>query len=114
MGRDDNREPELALQRLQQLEHALACIRVEVTGGLVANEELRPLGQRARDCNPLRLTSGELSREVVELRPQPDQLEQRSRSQGWVGVAGGDACGKGDVLEGSEVREQVAALEHVR
>src|SRR5438874_1167548 len=50
---------------------------------------------------------------MVELRGQPDQLQQRDRSERGVSVGGGDACGEGDVLEGCEVRQQVPALEHI-
>ena len=45
--RDDEREAELGLQRLDQVEHALAGVRVEVARRLVAQQQLR-LAARAR------------------------------------------------------------------
>ena len=50
---------------------------------------------------------------MVKFRRQPDQLQQRSRSERRVGVGGGDAGGEGDVLKGGEVRQQIPALEHI-
>ena len=81
VGRDDKRKRKLGLQCLQQLEHALAGIRVEVTSWLVAEQQLWPLRKRTRDRHPLRLTTRQLGRKVVELRRQPNQLQQRSRSE---------------------------------
>ena len=61
VGGDDEREAKLALQRLQQLEHALAGIRVEVARGLVTEQQFWLLREGARDRHPLRLTSRELA-----------------------------------------------------
>ena len=58
--RDDEREAELGLQRLDQVEHALARVGVEMAGRLVAEQQLGPLGERARDRDALRLAAGEL------------------------------------------------------
>src|SRR5581483_11071730 len=50
-------EAELPVQRLDQVEHTLTRIRVEVPSRLVAEQHLRPLGKRACDCDPLSLAA---------------------------------------------------------
>ena len=110
VGRDDEREAELALQRLDQVEHALARVRVEVPGRLVAEQQLRLLRERARDRDALRLAARELGRQVVRLRGEPDELEQLLRCERRLA---GEVRGEGDVLERGEVRQQVRALEDV-
>ena len=85
VGRDDEREPELALQRVDQVEHALAGVGVEMAGRLVAEQQLGPLRERAGDRDPLRLAAGELARAGVGLRREPDQLEQRLGGAGSAG-----------------------------
>ena len=54
-------KPSSSLQRVDQVEHALAGVRVEVAGRLVAEQQLRLLGERARDRDPLRLAAGQLA-----------------------------------------------------
>src|SRR5581483_3930968 len=75
VGRDDEREAELGLERVDQVEHALARVGVEVARRLVAQQELGLLDERARDRDSLRLAAGQLRREMVELRGEADQLE---------------------------------------
>ncbi len=94
MGRDDEREPELALERVDQVEHALAGVGVEMPGRLVAEEQLRLLGERARDRDALRLAAGQLGRQVVELRAETDQLEQRRGASRRVGLAAASRAAK--------------------
>ena len=52
--------------------------RVEVAGRLVGEDDQRPLGDRARDRDPLALASGELRRAVGEPVAEPDALERRA------------------------------------
>ena len=62
VGRDDEREAELVLQRVDQIEHALGRVGVEVGRRLVAEQEVGPLCEGASDRDPLRLAPGELAR----------------------------------------------------
>ena len=84
-----------------------------MTCRFVAKQQLRALRERSRNRHALRLTPRELSRKVIELRRQSDQLQQRGRSEGWVRAVGVDARRERDILESGEVRQQVPALEHV-
>ena len=68
VGGDHQREAELVAQRLDQVEHALPGVRVEVAGRLVAQQQLGLLGERPGDRDPLRLAAGELRRKG---RPSP-------------------------------------------
>ena len=113
MRRDDEREAEFVLQSFEQVEHALGRVGVEVTCRFVAEQQLRLLGQGPRDGDALRLASGQLCRQMIELRLQTDELEQRRRRERRIGLAVGELGGKGDVLERAEVRQQVGALEDV-
>ena len=76
MGRDDEREAELALERVDQIEHALAGVGVEVAGWLVAQQQLGPLRERTSDRDALRLAAGELDGQAVRLASEADELEQ--------------------------------------
>ena len=74
---EDVREPEVALQVLEQVQDLRLHGHVERGDGLVADDQLRVDRQRARDADPLPLPAGELVREaVVVLRVQADDLEQ--------------------------------------
>ena len=70
-----------SFRRSEQLEHVGRGVRVEVAGRLVADDQLRVGGERARDRDALLLAAGELRRQVVGLVAEADQVE----------VAAGDA-----------------------
>src|SRR3989442_13622467 len=61
---------------LDQLEDALACLLIEVAGGLVGEDESRPVGKRARDRHTLLLSAREAGRPegdaVLEPPPLPE------------------------------------------
>ena len=74
---EDVREPEVALQVLEQVQDLRLHGHVEGGDGLVADDQLRVDRQGARDADPLPLPAGELVREaVVVLRVQADDLQQ--------------------------------------
>src|SRR5204863_3309694 len=103
---DDEREPELLLKRVDQVEDTLARVGVEVAGRLVAQEQLGLLRERPRDRDALRLSTRELGRKLVELRAEPDQLEQGARNQRRVGIATHELGRERHVLESGEMRQQ--------
>ena len=73
---EDVGQAELALQVLQEVENLSLHRDVERGHGLVADDQLRVDGERARDADPLPLAAGELVREaVVMLGVQADDLE---------------------------------------
>ena len=59
----DHREAEFLPGRIDQVEDALAGVGIQVAGGLVAEQELRPLRQGTRDRNALLLAPGEIRRQ---------------------------------------------------
>ena len=79
--------PNSRLERIDQVEYALAGVGVEMPGRLVAQEQLRLLGERARDRDALRLAARQLRWQMVELRAESHQLEQRAGGECRVGLA---------------------------
>ena len=74
---EDVRQPEVVLEVLEQVEDLRLHGDVERGHRLVADDQLRVHGERARDADALALAAGELVREaVVVLGVQPDDLEQ--------------------------------------
>ena len=74
---EDVGEAEVALQVLEQVQDLRLHRDVERRDRLVADDQLRVDGERARDADALALAAGELVREaVVVLGVQADDLEQ--------------------------------------
>ena len=61
---------------------------------LVAQEQLRLLGERARDRDALRLAARQLGRQMIELRAETDQLEQLRGGSAAVGLAASELAAK--------------------
>ena len=113
VGGDDEREAELALQRVDQVEHALARVGVEVAGRLVAEQQLAAAARargRSRRAAPRRPRAPPAGG-----RPCPRARRARAARSGASPAPVGrrDAGREGDVLERGEVRQQVRALEDV-
>lgn len=68
---EEVRQPELCLQVIQQGQDLILNEHVESGDRLVADHDLRLQSQRARNCNALTLSAGELVRE-----PSHDRLRQ--------------------------------------
>ena len=66
-------------QRLEQPEHLLGGLRVEVAGGLVGDEDRRVVGERAGDRHALLLAAGRARRAACGLVGHPDLLQQVHR-----------------------------------
>src|SRR5687768_16066874 len=82
--RNDDDGDALPVQLLKQPQDLVAGARVEVAGGLVGQEQLRAIYQRARDRHALALAPGKLVRRVVHavLEAHPSQRLQRARAHG--------------------------------
>jgi hypothetical protein len=52
------------MQLAEQVHDGFAVVRIEVTCWLVGKQNRRPPGKRARNCNALLLTAGELAWQV--------------------------------------------------
>src|SRR6195952_1026956 len=60
---------------VEQLHDADAGVGIEVAGGLVGDQDLRPVHERARDRHTLLLAAGKLVRHPLALAAEPDELE---------------------------------------
>src|SRR3954449_682624 len=102
MGRDDQCEPELVPERVDQVEHTLAGVGVEMARRLVTQKQLRFLNECPRDPDSLRLAPRQPGRQLIELPGETDELERSRRRVRRIGVWLRETCGKGDVLERRE------------
>ena len=81
MGDDHNGHAVLAALLLQKRQDLLAGVIVQRTGGLIAQQQLGPLGQGPGDGNALLLAAGELGREIYHALTQPHVLQDLRRRQ---------------------------------
>src|SRR5690349_8978160 len=58
---------------VEQLHDADGGLRVQVSGGLVRDQQLGPVHERPRDGHPLLLTAGQLAGHPVLLAAEPDE-----------------------------------------
>ena len=74
---EDVGEAEVALQRVEEVDHLRADRDVERRDRLVEDDQLRVESERPRDADPLPLAARELVREAVRvLRREPDRPQQ--------------------------------------
>ena len=103
-----------AVDPVEQLHDPDRGGRVEVAGGLVGDQDHRPVDERARDRDPLLLAAGELVGHPLALAVEPDQLE-RLRARPCVDLAPRLADHlerERDVLGDGLVGQQPEVLEH--
>ena len=102
----------VAVDPVEELQDLGAGGRVELAGGLVGQEERRPVGQGPGDGDPLHFAAGELGGPVPFPVSQPDVSEQLS-SPGRPLPPGQARFGHGqlDVLPRGQDGEEVEALE---
>ncbi len=79
VGHEDERRPSLAVEREEEIEDRLAVHGIEISGGLVGEDDLRIVHQCPADGDALFLSTRELVREVAASPRKTDALEQRSR-----------------------------------
>ena len=91
VGGDERREAGRAHEVEQHREDPVRRLGVEVAGGLVGEEERRPVDQRAGDGDALLLAAGELGRAVVEAVAEADAGQELACALGGGGArrAGG-------------------------
>ena len=97
----------------EQVGEAFGAGAVERAGGLVGEEELRAVDERAGDGGALAFAAGELAGAVVEPVAEADcseELRGAGTERGAVGVLADDG-GDEDVLQHGALREQVVELE---
>jgi hypothetical protein len=87
--------------------------RVEVSGGFVGEQQARARGQGAGQGDALLLAARQLARIVSRSAGQAHPLQPISRRRRRSGVAG-DFQGRGDILLGGHVGQEMERLEHQR
>ncbi len=100
----------LASETIQQREYDVAGGGVEVTGGLVGQQQRRRMDQRAGDGHALHLAAGELMRQAVAQGVEFDPGEALARDCAGVGVAGKKQR-EFDIFEGRQGVKQLERLE---
>src|SRR5205085_104275 len=108
----DERDAQVALQRLQEDLHFLPELQVERAEGLVEQEHARRVDDRPRQGDTLPLAAGELYRPATADVGEPDALEHVLRLDAALLAAGAlDAKPVLDVLLHAHVREERVVLE---
>ena len=110
---DDDQGGASGVHRVQQHLHGpLGGQGVQGAGGLVGEEQTRVGHQCSRDGGPLRLPARELGGALVQVLAEP-QLAQGLAGLGQRPPARGarQEQGDGDVVQGGEVRQELAELE---
>ena len=110
MGNHHNGESFL-IETGEQVHDLIGCLGIESAGWLVGQEYIGLRGQRARDCNPLLLTAGELGGAVLGPRSESNLLQVFECQ--FKTLFARDALvikGQGDVLERSLEGQEIKRL----
>ena len=98
---------------VKQFHDLVGHLRVHVTGGLVGDDGVGVVDQRAGQSNSLLLTAGDLVRHVVCLVLQADQSQDVRDTFLDLFLAGADdAHGEGHVVIDGHFRDEAEVLEH--
>ena len=111
--RDDDDGDAGAVELLQQRHHLEARRRIEGARGLVGEDQLGIVDQRARDGDALLLASGKLRGTMIRARAKPDLLQLLHRA--GTTLRRRDAAVEQrqlDVFQRRRARQQVELLEH--
>ena len=86
---------------------------VEVSGGLVTQNDGWRVDQRARNRNPLALTAGKLRRKMIDPVRQPDFLDQTGCAIArFMAIDGKSERGQQHVFQYRILRQQMVILKH--
>src|SRR3546814_3730484 len=100
----------LGHRRSHELEDLGAGARVEVSGRLVGEDDLRARREGAGHSDTLLLAAGELARPMGEAVSEADGADDRVEPA-LIGLAAGEVHGERDVLHGVQRGDEVEALE---
>ena len=96
----------------QELEHLMAGLGVEIAGGLVGEQQLRVVHERAGDRQPLLLAARELPGAPPGGLLEAELRDQPARSRRCAVAVGAEPRGQQHVLLARQLRDQVEELEH--
>src|SRR2546422_9238571 len=103
---------EILVQSLEQIEDLLAGLRVELSRGLVRDEQGWVVRQGDRNGDPLLLAAAQLVRPMARTVGEADEIKEfLGPSLPGRAVFGGEAHRKLDVLLGGQRRDEVEELE---
>ena len=113
LARDDGGEPVGLVEPRQEFQELAAGRVVEVSRGLVGDQERRVAGERPGDCHPLLLAAAQFLGAMAEPVTEA-QLAQQFRRPRLGGGAGhpADAQGERSVFDRGQFGEQPVVLEH--
>ena len=112
MGDVDERDAELLLQALEEELHLLAQLQVERAEGLVEEQHLRPVHERAGERDALALAARKLARPAVADSRQAHRLQHVVDSRSALrAVDALHAQAVGDVVGHAHVRKERVVLE---
>src|SRR5580704_11204506 len=112
VGGDDHRRARF-VELDEQPQQALTEIGIDVAGGLVGEQKLRPRDYRARNRRALLLAAGQNRRQRAHAIAETDPLQQLDHLRPVLGlVLADDAQRQRHVLVGGHVVEQAKILEH--
>src|SRR3990170_2453691 len=115
VGDQQHGDAAVAVETLQDLHDLDAGAAVEIAGGLVGQDQLGVVDQRARDRHPLLLPAGELVGRVVGTLADAHRAQELHGLLVTVAHAAAAAVVEQrqlDVLEGGGARQQAEVLEH--
>jgi acyl-CoA thioesterase I len=116
VGNDNQRGAAIAVQFEHQVDDGLAGTRVQASGGLVGEQYSRPDHERAGQRHALLLTTGQRARRMRQPPAQADAFQELARQLLGLRTPGPplrrDLQRESDVLERSQVRQQLERLEH--
>ena len=94
-------------------QHLARAVRVEVAGGLVGEDELRPVHEGAGNGHALQLAAGELPRHALGALGETDRAEHgRHSPRALCRIAAEQGQWQADILRHAQVGQNVEALEN--
>ena len=102
-----------AVDALEQIHNAAGGLRIQISRGLVADEQRRPVHDGARNGDALLLAAGKLIGIAVQLVGEAHEAQHLGHLRlDDVPALADNLQGEGDVLEDRLVRQELEVLEH--
>ncbi|MNE16966.1 hypothetical protein D3C80_1099290 [compost metagenome] len=113
MRNQHDRQLEATVNIEQQVKDLIGCLRVERRGCLIAQQNIRVIGQRTGNADALLLPTAQLGRKGIFATRQAHQFHQfRYARRNFVFRYARDLHGKSNVLADGSRPQQVEVLEN--